>query len=217
MEEKIFQFLIYYPIFLISLIVHEVCHGLVALKKGDPTAKYMGRLTLNPLSHMDPVGTVIFPILDVFTGFIPFAWAKPVPVNPMNFKNRTEDMFWVALAGPASNFVLAFFAAWIYGMTVKYGQGVFSPQTIHIILDLSKLALILNLALFTFNLLPISPLDGSKIIGRFLPYNIRHVFEELNPMYGMMILLALFMTGLIRLISIPIFALANLLLQLFRF
>ena len=217
MEQKIFQFLIYYPILLISLIVHEVCHGLVALKKGDPTAKYMNRLTFDPLAHIDPVGTFIFPAFSHFSGFILFGWAKPVPVNPMNFKNRTEDMFWVALAGPASNFVLAFFAAWIYGMTVKYGQGFFSSQTIHVILDLSRRTLELNLTLFTFNLLPISPLDGSKIIGRFLPYNIRHVFEELNPMYGMMILLALFMTGLIRLISIPIYLLANLLLHLFHF
>src|SRR3989338_6578850 len=217
MENKLLLLLIYYPIFLISLTVHEFCHGFVAMKKGDQTARVMGRLTLNPIPHLDPIGTVVFPILSILFGGVYFAWAKPVPVNPANFKDRRRDMFWVAFAGPFSNFVLAFFAAWIYGITISYGHHVMDKIMIQIIIDLTHVAVYLNLALFIFNLIPVSPLDGSKIIGRFLPDSIAHVFENLNPMVGGMILLLLFMSGLLRYISIPIMLLGNWMLQLFIF
>ncbi|MBI4041543.1 MAG: site-2 protease family protein [Deltaproteobacteria bacterium] len=217
MEDKILQFLIYYPVFLISLTVHELSHGLVALRKGDATAKYMGRLTLNPLAHVDPVGTVMLPIMSVFLGFIPFAWAKPVPVNPMNFKDRTNDLFWVALAGPLSNFILAFFAAWVYGMTKKFGVQWFDASYVRMFLDLSTVMLILNLALGFFNLIPLPPLDGSNIVGRFLPLELKSAFESIPPMVGMMILLVLFATGLLRLIAIPIYTVAQMLIAVFSF
>lgn len=216
-EDKILQFLIYYPVFLISLTVHELSHGLVALRKGDATAKYMGRLTLNPLAHVDPVGTVMLPIMSVFLGFIPFAWAKPVPVNPMNFKDRTNDLFWVALAGPLSNFILAFFAAWVYGMTKKFGVQWFDASYVRMFLDLSTVMLILNLALGFFNLIPLPPLDGSNIVGRFLPLELKSAFESIPPMVGMMILLVLFATGLLRLIAIPIYTVAQMLIAVFSF
>ena len=217
MENKLLLLLIYYPIFLISLTVHEFCHGFVAMKKGDQTARVMGRLTLNPIPHLDPIGTVVFPILSILFGGVYFAWAKPVPVNPANFKDRRRDMFWVAFAGPFSNFVLAFFAAWIYGITISYGHHVMDKIMIQIIIDLTHVAVYLNLALFIFNLIPVSPLDGSKIIGRFLPHSMAHFFETLNPMMGGMVLLVLFMSGLLRFITIPIMMIGNWMLQLFVF
>lgn len=217
MEGKIYTLLIYFPIFLISLTVHEFCHGFVAFKKGDPTAKFMGRLTLNPLPHIDPIGTVLFPIFSILFGGLYFAWAKPVPVDPRNFKHRVSDMFWVALAGPFSNFVLAIFSAWAYGLTVSYGPHFLQEKTILILVDLTQMALYLNLALFFFNLIPLAPLDGSKILGRFLPVEARHLFENINPLYGSMVLLLLFMTGILRYIAIPIFFVGQYLQRLFIF
>ncbi|MBI3016772.1 MAG: site-2 protease family protein [Deltaproteobacteria bacterium] len=217
MESKIYTLLIYFPIFLISLTVHEFCHGFVALRKGDPTAKFMGRLTLNPIPHIDPIGTILFPIFSILFGGVYFAWAKPVPVDHRYFKNRVSDMFWVALAGPFSNFVLAVFSAWAYGLTVSYGPQFLQEKTILILIDLTQMSIYLNLALFFFNLIPLAPLDGSKILGRFLPVELRHTFENINPMYGAMALLVLFMTGILRYIAIPIFLVGQALQKLFIF
>lgn len=217
MEGKLLLLFIYYPVFLISLTVHEFCHGFMAFKKGDKTAKLMGRLTLNPLPHLDPIGTVIFPIFSILFGGVYFAWAKPVPVNPAHFKNRRNDMFWVSFAGPFSNFVLAFFSAWIYGMTVSYGHHVMDKAMAQIFMDLSHVGIYLNLALFFFNLIPVAPLDGSKIIGRFLPSGMSDFFENINPLYGGFILLALLMSGLLKYLAIPIYGMGNILLELFIF
>lgn len=214
--EKIYELLIYFPIFLISLTVHEFCHGFVAFKKGDSTAKFMGRLTLNPISHIDPFGTIIFPIITILFGGVYFAWAKPVPVDSRNFKNPVNDTFWVALAGPLSNFVLAFFSAWILGLVIHF-HGTMDPTTTQIVIDLAQVSLYLNLALCFFNLLPMVPLDGSKIIGRFLPIEMREFFEHMNPMMGMMILLFLMMTGILGYLAIPIRAMAQLMIRLFMF
>ena len=189
----------------------------MALKKGDKTAKLLGRLTLNPIPHMDPIGTVIFPIFSILFGGIYFAWAKPVPVNPLHFKDRRKDMFWVSFAGPFSNFVLACFAAWLFGITAAYGHHVMDKIMIRIVLDMSQMAIYLNLALFFFNLIPVAPLDGSKILGRFLPDRWAHTFENINPMYGGIVLLVLLMTGALRFIAIPIFWVGNYLQHLFLF
>src|SRR3989338_6218008 len=215
MADRIQFLFMYFPIFLLSLTIHEFCHGFVAYKKGDPTAKFMGRLTLNPLPHIDPIGTVVFPIFSILFGGIYFAWAKPVPVNPAHFKHRVSDMFWVALAGPASNFALAFFSAWIYGMTVQYGHRWMDATMVQIVIDLSRMSLYLNLALCFFNLIPLAPLDGSKIIGRLLPDSLRSSIEQINPMVGSMILFALFVSGILRYIAIPIYIAAHFLERLF--
>ncbi len=217
MESKIYTLLIYFPVFLISLTVHEFCHGFVAFRKGDPTAKFMGRLTLNPIPHIDPIGTVLFPIFSILFGGVYFAWAKPVPVDPRNFKHRVEDMFWVALAGPFSNFVLAFLSAWLYGMTMHYGPHFLQEKTVLMLIDVTQMSIYLNLALFFFNLIPLAPLDGSKILGRFLPMELRRTFENINPMVGAMALLLLFMTGILRYIAIPIFLVGHALQKLFIF
>lgn len=215
--EKMHLLLIYFPIFLISLTIHEFCHGFVAYKRGDSTAKFMGRLTLNPLAHIDPLGTVIFPLFSILAGGPYFAWAKPVPVDSRNFRNPVYDTFLVALAGPLSNFILAFFFAWIFGMTISYGPGKISPTTIQMIVDLTQVGIYLNLALCFFNLIPIAPLDGSKIIGKFLPREVREFFVNINPMVGMGILLVLMTTGLLRYLAIPVFVAGHWLQKLFVF
>ncbi|MEK7790566.1 MAG: site-2 protease family protein [Deltaproteobacteria bacterium] len=217
MQDRIHLLFIYYPIFLISLTIHEFCHGLVAHRRGDDTARLMGRLTLNPLPHLDPIGTVLFPIFSILFGGIYFAWAKPVPVNPLNFKNRRTDMFWVAAAGPFSNFLLAFFSAWIYGMTMSYGSRFMDEAMIRMIKDLTQVSIVLNLSLFFFNLIPVSPLDGSKIIGRFLPSGANQFFERINPMYGGIFLLLLLVSGLLKFLAVPIIGVGNALIRLFIF
>lgn len=217
MADRIYELIIYYPIFLVSLTIHEFSHGYVAWKKGDDTARLMGRLTLNPIPHLDPIGSVALPIFSILFGGVYFAWAKPVPVNPLNFKNRRHDMFLTSFAGPFSNFVLAFFCAWILGFTLSYGPGNLNPNTIRMVKDLMSVAIFLNLALFFFNLIPISPLDGAKIIGRFLPESISHYVEHMNPMHGGIILIFLFMSGILKFLAYPIYAVGNFMVKIFIF
>ena len=217
MDQRLLMLLTYYPVFLISLTIHEFSHGFVALRKGDDTAKLSGRLTLNPIAHIDPIGTVFFPIFSILFGGIYFAWAKPVPVNPLHFKDRRRDMFWVSLAGPLSNFIFAFFSAWIYGLAQSFGGNVFDEVMKKIILDLSHMAIYLNLSLFFFNLIPISPLDGAKVLARFLPEKANHFLESIHPLYGGMILMFLLISGLMDYIAIPIFTVGHWMQGLFIF
>jgi Zn-dependent protease len=169
-------------ILLFSVIVHEVMHGFVALKFGDTTAQRAGRLTLNPLPHIDPFGTILLPALLIFSGS-PFflAWAKPVPVNPLNFTNLRSGELWVSAAGVLSNFALGIICAllsyvvessnlFLYGL-LQYGMHI-------------------NFILGVFNLLPIPPLDGSKVLLSQLPYTAAKAYEKLEN-YGMFIIIAL--------------------------
>ena len=155
----------FFPIFLFSLCFHEFAHGLVAKWRGDNTAEMMGRLTMNPFAHADLLGTVIFPIMGVFTGFF-FGWAKPVPINERNLKNPKTDLFWIASAGPLSNFLLSFLMAMLLGITGRFFYGMPMERTIY---RLGGLFIQTNLFLGTFNALPIHPLDGGKILARFIP------------------------------------------------
>jgi len=174
---------------LIALSVHEWAHGYAAYKLGDPTAKYSGRLTLNPLAHLDPIGTLMF----VFVGF---GWGKPVPIDPRNFKSYKRDTAITALAGPLSNFILAwisFIGLALLSANGSHGsmmsllaiKGTGNPATVLIIQILAS-SLFINLALMAFNLLPIAPLDGSKIIRPFVPVgydNMYHDFMRRGPMF----------------------------------
>ncbi len=187
---------------LAAVTVHEVAHGLVAYKLGDPTAKMAGRLSLNPVKHLDFFGTLAF----VLTQAI--GWAKPVPVDPRNFKNPRRDMMWVALAGPAANFVLAAFCALLLrGLPYLLfplgflGHGVFSFFAKPIFLMLA-LGIQLNIGLAVFNLIPIPPLDGSKILAGLLPRPMAYQYSRLEP-YGFIILLLLIFTGGIQKIILP--------------
>lgn len=162
--------LINVPIALIAIIGHELAHAWVSTKLGDPTPRYEGRLTLNPLAHLDPIGTLLM----IFTGF---GWAKPVGVNPMYYKDRKKGMALVALAGPAANFLMAFVGILLGALLIVLGSylgfsvGVMS--TINLVFSMFAFR---NLCLMVFNLIPIPPLDGSKILGMLLPnrtyYNI---------------------------------------------
>ncbi len=175
-------------ILLFSVILHEVMHGYVALKFGDNTAQRMGRLTLNPIPHIDLFGTILLPALLIFTGSpILFGWAKPVPVNPLNFKSIRKGELFVAAAGILANFGLAILAAVIYHILDAL------PQTFPSILGaLLQFTVTINLVLGIFNLFPIPPLDGSKVLLSQLPLNLAKSYQKLEP-YGILILLILMM------------------------
>jgi Zn-dependent protease len=158
----------------LSLTVHEFAHAWSAWKLGDDTAAMQGRLTLNPVSHIDPIGTLLLPLLGV-----PFGWAKPVPVNPARFRrevNMNTGMMITALAGPASNLVLAVASAVSYGLTLRW-----SPNTLQTNPGLQQFlftVMVMNVGLAIFNMLPIPPLDGSRVVEKFLPYRMRGVWEQ---------------------------------------
>ena len=149
-----------------SVVIHEVCHGYAALRLGDPTAKYAGRLTLNPLKHLDPIGSVIVPfILSIIPPHMVFGWAKPVPVNPYNFKDRRWGEVLVAAAGPASNFAIAL----VFGLMIRFNEFFyFLPPSFFTV---AASLVFINLMLTVFNLVPIPPLYGSKILFGLLPGN----------------------------------------------
>jgi Zn-dependent protease len=148
-------------ILVMSVVIHEVSHGYAAYLQGDATAYYEGRLTLNPLSHLDFIGSLLVPLVTTLAGF-PFGWAKPVPFNPYNLRDQKWGELWVAIAGPASNIIIAL----IFGLIIRFGIGTLSTTFI----SLSILVVLINLGLALFNLMPVPPLDGSKVLFAFLPY-----------------------------------------------
>jgi Zn-dependent protease len=170
-------------VILISLTVHEYSHGRVAYMLGDDTAKNQGRLTLNPLKHLDPIGTLFF-------YFMHFGWAKPVPVDPRNLKDPHRDMLFIAAAGPASNLVLALIAGFFLRFMGPLAQ--MEPMTFYIFGFLS-IAVYCNVALAIFNMLPVFPLDGSSILKGLMPREIAFKLSQLDKYFGI-ILLAVFLT-----------------------
>lgn len=209
MSERIAQFLVFFPVFLFSLSFHEASHAWTANKLGDPTAKLLGRLTLNPLAHIDWIGTVLFPLMMfLMPGLLLFGWAKPVPVNPNHLKGGRRGNLRVAAAGPISNVFLAFvFAGLLHGL-------VFIPipsETLSIIAEILETGVYLNLMLAFFNLIPIPPLDGSQILGGILPYKYLDTFDKISR-YGFWILLAALYLGVLRYMTIPVMLFARLLL-----
>jgi Zn-dependent protease len=198
----------FFPIFLFSICFHEFAHGLVAKWLGDRTAEMAGRLTLNPFAHGDLLGTVIFPIMGVVTGFF-FGWAKPVPINERNLKNPKKDLFWIALAGPASNVLLALVMAIVIGFMAKYFGAAPMRKTIN---DLGQIFIITNLSLAVFNALPLHPLDGGKIIARFIPDAWDRWLEE-NQFMLFIVLMVVLQTRMAVIFHIPIQVLFDLLMR----
>lgn len=203
--------LIYMP-FLFALCFHEVAHGFVAKWRGDNTAEVAGRLSLNPMVHMDLLGTVILPLISIATNLnIFFGWAKPVPVNERNLKKPRSDMFWIALAGPLSNMLLAVIGA--MAVTLVAAQMRMSDVQKPLAMLLSQFILT-NLFLAVFNLIPIHPLDGGKVLARFLPASWNYKLEQ-NEQALSFLLLLLLLSGLLRFLIYPVMFLYGFLLNLF--
>lgn len=194
-----------------AIVLHEFSHGYIAFRLGDPTAKMQGRLTLNPLAHIDPIGTILVPIVLVIlrSPFL-FGWAKPVPINPNYFRNPYKGMFYVAIAGPLMNIALALgasaigrLAILITPLSLLYGRGFFA-YFVQTIFFLVGFFVIINIILAVFNMIPIPPLDGSRVLTYFLPPEGKRVMMQLER-YGFLIVLALLylgvLGGLISLIS----------------
>ena len=175
-------FVLVFPILIFSLVIHEVAHGWVASLMGDLTAKWLGRLTLNPLKHLDPFGTIALLIFG-------FGWARPVPVNYLNFRDLRKGIFFVSAAGVTANFLFAFFALLVSRLTDSYDL-VLLHQALGIIAYI-------NILLAAFNIIPIPPLDGSKILMSFLPNEYRYSLERLEP-YGMFIIIGLLYIGVLN-------------------
>ncbi|MFT5134425.1 MAG: Zn-dependent protease [Gammaproteobacteria bacterium] len=196
--QKIFIFAI--PI-IFAITVHEVAHGWVASKLGDQTAKLLGRLTLNPIKHMDPVGTVLLPLFMIVTTGMAFGWAKPVPVNWRNLNNPKRDMALVAVAGPAANLLMVI--AWtLFILFVNTLPGV-SPYTLYLLQEMAAVGIIINAVLIALNLLPLPPLDGSRIVAAFLSPAMALKYHQLER-WGLLILVALMLTGVLSKILQPI-------------
>lgn len=170
-------------ILLFSVILHEVMHGVAALRFGDHTAQRAGRLTLNPIPHIDPVGTILLPAFLLLSGSpIMFGWAKPVPVNPLNFSNLKRGELFVSAAGVGANFALAVISAIFYHILNAF------PQSPGLVLDLLRFTVTINIVLGVFNLFPIPPLDGSKVLLSQLPYRLAKEYQKLEA-YGFLILI----------------------------
>lgn len=202
------QLIFLIPILLISLSFHEFLHGYASYKLGDPTPKINGRLTLNPLAHLDPIGSLVLLLTRRF------GWAKPVPINPNYYKNPRKGMMIVGMAGPGANLMLAL----VFSATIKlilnfsqYSLRGFGGNFVNLLLQFLVMAIMINLSLAFFNLIPIPPLDGSKILRGFLPAKFDQYFHKLEGPAGMVVLVILLYTGIIWNIIGPII---NFLLQI---
>jgi Zn-dependent protease len=196
---------------LLAITLHEVAHGRVARRFGDRTAEAMGRLSLNPIRHIDPVGTVLVPAVLLWLGGFLFGWAKPVPVNPNFLKRPRQDMVWVAAAGPASNLVMALGWAAVLSASQHWGQDVVSEW----LETMASIGVSINLLLATFNMLPIPPLDGGRVLANLLPPGPASRFMAKIEPFGLFIVLALLMSGILfRVLSGPIGVLEEFILSL---
>ena len=208
-------FVLLLPVLIFSIIFHECAHGWVADKLGDPTARLSGRITLNPLPHVDIVGTILIPLMLVITQspFL-FGYAKPVPVNYHNLKNPQRDMLWIGLSGPISNIFLMFVSAIIWKLLMlsnNYftGGNLFdsiglSARVAMPLINMVRYSILINMVLAAFNLIPIPPLDGSRVLMGLLPRHLAEQYAQIEP-YGFFIIILLLMTGTLSRIVSPMF------------
>ena len=214
------------PILLFSVVIHELAHGWMALKLGDPTAKAMGRLTLNPVPHIDMVGSILVPLFSLFVaGQIFIAWAKPVPVNPMNFSNYRRDDILVSVVGPLSNLVVALVCTILFiilGLISPYIQsaGTMMQDVLTFLLSMFAAGITLNVVLAVFNMIPIPPLDGSHVVAALLPNEMREQYQRVG-FFGIFLVIFLMrwqpfhvlFSGVIGTLSYPYWMLIHLFIQ----
>lgn len=189
-----------------AITLHEAAHGWVASKLGDKTALMMGRVSLNPARHIDPIGTIALPLIMLMLGGIVFGWAKPVPVTWQNLKHPRRDMALVAIAGPFANLIMAF----IWALIAKLGTLMLAAEATNHLMTLvgtffnvaGNFGIMINLVLMILNLLPVPPLDGSRIISAIIPLRWTYYYDKLEP-YGLWILLALLIFGVLASIILP--------------
>ena len=189
---------------MLGIILHEVAHGWMANRRGDPTAALLGRLTLNPIPHIDPMGLLFFALTSAF-GPVVLGWAKPVPINPRNFRNITSDIMAVSLAGPVTNFLLALISAGllkVFLFLLPYSTWHTVPSWQFFLLMLYA-SITINCSLAWFNLMPIPPLDGSKVAWSFMPPRLGYRFMQLER-YGLLIVFLLMFVGVFRFVLTPL-------------
>jgi len=194
LDINVAQIVIAFIVLLFSLTVHESAHAWTADRLGDPTARLLGRVSLNPIVHADPIGTVLFPLLALFSGVPLIGWAKPVPVNVRRLRHQRRDYVLVAAAGPASNLVLAIVAALLLSALPVSPVILGEPNVSAPLASLLSLGVQLNLLLAVFNMLPIPPLDGGNVLSGLLPVNLAMRFDRIRP-YGFLLLYALMFTN----------------------
>ena len=194
---------------LFAITLHEAAHGYVARHFGDMTAWQQGRISLNPIRHIDPVGTILLPLLTLWMGGILFGWAKPVPVNFAALRHPKKDMLWVALAGPASNFFMALCWALIAKIALAFPENYYAVPLV----EMAKIGININVVLMVLNLLPLPPLDGGRIAISMLPHRLAYKLAQIEP-YGMFILIFLAVTPVLWWILRPFMNIVYYVIQL---
>jgi Zn-dependent protease len=191
-----------FAVLLFSLTVHEMAHAWTADRLGDPTARLLGRVSLNPIVHADPIGTIVFPLISLISGAVLIGWAKPVPVNLRYLRHPRRDYMLVAAAGPVSNLILAMFAAVLLAILPITPQTLGEPTvSVPLAAILSRL-MALNVLLAVFNMIPIPPLDGGNVLAGVLPADLAGLFNKIRP-YGFVLLYALVLSGGFEMIVLP--------------
>lgn len=205
------EIIIWFVVFLLSLTVHECAHAWAAERSGDATGRYLGRVTLNPLPHIDIFGTIIFPLIAMTTGGWMFGWAKPVPFNPLNLRDRRWGEISIALAGPMSNLALAVIFIALYKIlfrsslvSVEAMGDLYLPLKMMVGVGIS-----LNIILAVFNLIPVPPLDGHHVLRNLLPDTLAERYAQIPDWMGFMVLFALVSIGFTNFLVIPIFNLVD--------